>query len=238
MKPIPGTQQVIECDALVLSVGLIPENEIAETAGVALDPKTNGALTDACMQTNVSGIFSCGNSRRIMDLADFVSEQGELAGRNAVAYLNSQKMQTWDETRTTSMRKGYPAPDTITCPLCPNGCQVRRVASPNRSPVDLATCLEDLYTGHKCPRGAAFAEQERTAPKRMLTTTVRAANGQLIPVRTELPIAKEKIFDAVRELRQVTLRAGITIRCGDIVAHVTDADEMRVPMLATAETTL
>ena len=221
MKPIPGTQQIIECDALVLSVGLIPENEIAETAGVALDSKTNGALTDACMQTNVPGIFSCGNSRRIMDLADFVSEQGELAGRNAVAFLNGGEMQTWDEARTTSMRKGYPIPNTVTCPLCPNGCQVSREG--------------DQYTGHKCLRGATFAEQERAAPKRMLTTTVRAANGQLIPVRTEKPIAKEKMFDAVKELRQVTLNAGSIIYCGDVVAYVTDSDGMRVPVLATAE---
>lgn len=224
MKPIPGTQQVIECDALVLSVGLIPENEIAETAGVVLDPKTNGALTDAYMQTNVPGIFSCGNSRRIMDLADFVSEQGELAGRNAVAYLNSQKMQTWDETRTTSMRKGYPIPDTVTCPLCPNGCQVRREGK--------------QYVGHQCPRGAAFAEQEHTAPKRMLTTTVRAADGQLIPVRTKEPIAKEKMFDAVEELRQIVLNRGDTIHCGDLIVHVTDADGTHVPVLATADRTL
>ena len=221
MKPIPGTQQVIECDALVLSVGLIPENEIAETAGVALDPKTNGALTDACMQTNVPGIFSCGNSRRIMDLADFVSEQGELAGRNAVAYLRGQEMQAWDEARSTSMRKGYPIPDTVTCPLCPNGCQVRREG--------------EQYVGHQCPRGAAFAEQERTAPKRMLTTTVRTSNGQLIPVRTKEPIAKEKIFDALKELRQIVLNREDTIHCGDIIAHVADADGKHVQVIATAD---
>ena len=224
MKPIPGTQQVIDCDALVLSVGLIPENEIAETAGVALDPKTNGALTDACMQTNVPGIFSCGNSRRIMDLADFVSEQGELAGRNAVAYLNGQEMQTWDEARSTSMRKGYPIPDTVTCPLCPNGCQVRREG--------------ERYVGHQCPRGATFAEQERTAPKRMLTTTVRASNGQLIPVRAEHPIAKEKMFDAMVDLRHVTVSINDTIHCGDTMTLITDADGTHVRVLATVEITI
>ena len=221
MKPIPGTQQVIECDALVLSVGLIPENEIVETAGVALDSKTNGALTDACMQTNVPGIFSCGNSRRIMDLADFVSEQGELAGRNAVAYLRGQKMKTWDETRSTSMRKGYPIPDTVTCPLCPNGCQVRIEG--------------EQYVGQQCPRGAVFAEQERIAPKRVLTTTVRNPRGKLIPVRTEAPIPKEKIFDAVEELRQMNLSIEHTIKCGDIVAYVTDSDGNRIPVIATAD---
>ena len=248
MKPISGTQQIIECDALVLSVGLIPENEIAETAGVTLDPKTNGALTDACMQTDVQGIFSCGNSRRIMDLADFVSEQGELAGRNAVAYLNGGEMQPWDETRTTSMRKGYPIPDTVTCPLCPNGCQVRRAAVTGTAGISFgdtesnsdAGRLSDLYEGHKCPRGAVFAEQERTAPKRMLTTTVRAGNGQLIPVRTEKPIAKEKIFDAMAQLRSFTVARTdgfgpvAQIRCGDVLTTVTDADGTPVPVIATA----
>ena len=92
--------------------------------------------------------------------------------------------------------------------------------------------------GHHCPSGAAFAEQERTAPKRMLTTTVRAADGQLIPVRTKEPIAKEKIFDAVKELRQIVLNRGDTIHCGDIIAHVADADGTHVPVLATAERTL
>ena len=221
MKPIPGTQQVIECDSLVLSVGLIPENEIAETAGVALDPKTNGALTDACMQTNVPGIFSCGNSRRIMDLADFVSEQGELAGRNAVAYLSGQKMQAWDEARSTSMRKGYPIPDTVTCPLCPNGCQVRREG--------------EKYVGHQCPRGATFAEQERTAPKRMLTTTVRRSDGRLIPVRSEQLIAKDRIFEAVEELQKCSLSREANICCGDVITYVVDADEARIPIIATAE---
>ena len=226
MKPVPGTEQIVECDALVLSVGLIPENEIAETAGVTLDPKTNGTVTDGYMQTDIPGIFSCGNSRRIMDLADFVSEQGELAGHNAVAYLTGSAMKAWDEARSTSMLKGYPVPDTVTCTLCPNGCQVRRIAASGDG-------KKDRYEGNQCPRGAAFAEQERHAPRRMLTTTVRSSNGKLIPVRTERPIAKEKIFEAMEKLRGLTVdQTGV--RCGDTVATVVDADKSAVPVIATA----
>lgn len=244
MKPIPGTEEMIECDALVLSVGLIPENEIAETAGVSLDERTNGALTDAFMQTSVPGIFSCGNSRRIMDLADFVSEQGELAGRNAAAYLTGGAMHSWDEARSTSMLKGYPEPDTVTCTLCPNGCQVKRIAPASavcagRQDIvaaDDAENLQSMYTGNKCPRGAVFAEQERTAPRRMLTTTVRSADGRLIPVRTEKPIAKEKIMDAMEDLRAFHLTEDAAqVRCGDILTHVSDADGSEVGIIATRD---
>ena len=102
--------------------------------------------------------------------------------------------------------------------------------------------LSDLYEGHKCPRGAAFAEQECTAPKRMLTTTVRAANGALIPVRTDRPIAKEKIFDAMAKLRSFSVAADADgscptagIHCGDVLTTVADADGTQVAVIATAE---
>lgn len=76
----PGTERRVDCDTLLLSVGLIPENEVGAQAGIALDPVTNGAVTDPFLQTSVPGIFACGNSRRVMDLADFVTVQGQAAG--------------------------------------------------------------------------------------------------------------------------------------------------------------
>ena len=161
-----------------------------------------------------------------MDLADFVSEQGELAGRNAVAHLTGEEMETWDESRTTSMLKGYPVPDTVTCTLCPNGCQVRRVADENGT---------FTYEGNKCPRGIDFAEQERTAPRRMLTTTVRDADGHLIPVRTGQPISREKMFDAMKEMRTFTADCTENIRCGDTLTYVTDKDGSRIRVIATAD---
>lgn len=86
MQPIAGTQQIIECDALILSVGLIPENELAETLGVQLDPKTKGPVCDGQLMTSVSGIFSCGNALHVNDLVDYVSESGEQAGKGAALY--------------------------------------------------------------------------------------------------------------------------------------------------------
>lgn len=86
-NPIESTKEYIECDTLLLSVGLIPENELAKGAGVDLDPVTGGAVVDESRETSVSGIFSCGNVLHVHDLVDFVSEEAEIAGASAAAYL-------------------------------------------------------------------------------------------------------------------------------------------------------
>lgn len=91
MQPISGTEQILECDALILSVGLIPENELAETLDVQLDPKTKGPVCNAQLMTSVSGIFSCGNALHVNDLVDYVSESGEIAGENAAKYVKSER---------------------------------------------------------------------------------------------------------------------------------------------------
>lgn len=85
-RPIEGTEERIPCDTLVLSCGLIPENEVAKTAGVALSPITGGAVVDECLATSVPGVFACGNALHVHDLADFASEEGERAGASAAAF--------------------------------------------------------------------------------------------------------------------------------------------------------
>jgi thioredoxin reductase len=83
MISIPGTEEIIECDALILSVGLIPENELAESLGVPLDARTKGPVTDQNCMTMVDGVFCCGNALHVNDLVDYVSESGETAGQAA-----------------------------------------------------------------------------------------------------------------------------------------------------------
>lgn len=83
LSPIPGAERIVPCDALLLSVGLIPENEIAQAAGVELDPRTRGARVDQDLQTGVPGIFSCGNVLHVHDLADNVTAEAERAGKAA-----------------------------------------------------------------------------------------------------------------------------------------------------------
>ena len=92
MQPIPGTEERIHCDTLILSVGLIPENEIAESMQVRMDPKTKGPLCDSSAMTSVPGVFSCGNAYHVNDLVDYVSESGELAGASAAEYAKEQKI--------------------------------------------------------------------------------------------------------------------------------------------------
>ena len=85
MHPIEGTQTTVECDCLVLAVGLIPENELARELGVPLDNRTKGAIVDQNCQTLADGVYACGNALHVNDLVDYVSESGETAGGAAVA---------------------------------------------------------------------------------------------------------------------------------------------------------
>lgn len=86
LAPIPETERVVPCDTLLLSVGLIPENELSVAAGVELDPRTRGAVVDQSLQTGVPGIFACGNVLHVHDLADNVTAESERAGEAAAAY--------------------------------------------------------------------------------------------------------------------------------------------------------
>ncbi len=89
-KPIPGTEKYYPCDTLLLSVGLIPENELTEMAGVEIAPSTSGAVVDERLMTSVPGIFSCGNVLHVHDLVDFVSEEARKAGANAFRYVQDE----------------------------------------------------------------------------------------------------------------------------------------------------
>lgn len=193
-NPIPGTEIHFDCDTLVLSVGLIPENEVSETAGVKLN-RLNGPETDQFLQTSVKGIFSCGNSRKVMDLADYVSMQGELAGQNAAKFVQNRQLEPWPEDKTNAMKKGLPEKNCITCVLCPNSCTIR--------------VLEDGETteGNRCKRGHAFALQEMKDPERFVTTTVKVndKDNPLVPVRSDRAVKLAEIKDVVSQISKITL---------------------------------
>ncbi len=89
-RPVPGTEQVIECDTLLLSVGLIPENELSRKVGVDIDNRTRGAVVYENMETSIPGIFACGNVLHVHDLVDYVSAESALAGKAAAEYINNQ----------------------------------------------------------------------------------------------------------------------------------------------------
>ncbi len=89
MIPIIGTETIVECDGVILSVGLIPENEIAESLDIKLDMATKGPFVDQNLMTLEDGVFSCGNALHVNDLVDYVSESGEYAGENALNYVKN-----------------------------------------------------------------------------------------------------------------------------------------------------
>jgi len=90
-KPIPGTEEYIPCDTLLLSCGLIPENELSRGLGVDMEMVTNGPIVNESLETSVEGVFACGNVLHVHDLVDFVSEEAAMAGKNAVRYIKEAK---------------------------------------------------------------------------------------------------------------------------------------------------
>ena len=90
-KPIPGTEEDYDCDTLLLSVGLIPENELSRGAGVDMSPVTSGPIVNVSLETNIEGVFACGNVLHVHDLVDFVSEEAAAAGRNAALYVQGRR---------------------------------------------------------------------------------------------------------------------------------------------------
>ncbi len=99
MRPIPGTEEPVACDGLILSVGLIPENELAESLEIPIDPRTKGPVCDQHCMTEIPGVFSCGNALLVNDLVDYVSESGEEAGESAARFAYSDIEQS---TRNTT----------------------------------------------------------------------------------------------------------------------------------------
>ncbi len=113
-RPIPETEEFIPCDTLLLSVGLIPENELSKNAQVNISAVTSGAIVDQDRQTDIDGIFSCGNVLHVHDLVDFVSDEAEIAGRAAAEFINGNlKKETCLEIETDGKIR-YTVPQKIT----------------------------------------------------------------------------------------------------------------------------
>jgi NADPH-dependent 2,4-dienoyl-CoA reductase/sulfur reductase-like enzyme len=113
-RPIAETREYIPCDTLLLSVGLLPENELSKTATVPLDRITGGAVVDQDRQTEIPGIFACGNVLHVHDLVDFVSEEAEIAGKSAAAYIRNEESERVDVALRTDGKIRYTVPQRIT----------------------------------------------------------------------------------------------------------------------------
>ncbi|WKY48492.1 FAD-dependent oxidoreductase [Eubacteriaceae bacterium ES3] len=113
LKPIPGTDEYISCDTLLLSVGLIPENEITRNAGIEMDRRTNGPVVGELRQTSTPGVFACGNVVHVHDLVDFVSEESVLAGKGASLYIKGELDSENNFTTANGDGIGYVVPQNV-----------------------------------------------------------------------------------------------------------------------------
>ena len=149
LAPIPGTERVVPCDTLLLSVGLIPENELSVGAGVELDPRTRGAVVDQSLQTGVPGIFACGNVLHVHDLADNVTTESERAGAAAAAYAlgtGAGAVPDCELTVSPAGVAGYALPGRITAvALTKLNFRVRRPVDAAR--VRILANGEELFAG-------------------------------------------------------------------------------------------
>jgi NADPH-dependent 2,4-dienoyl-CoA reductase/sulfur reductase-like enzyme len=132
-KPIPGTEEYYACDTLLLSCGLIPENELTTGAGIEMNPITSGAVVDNNLETSIPGVFACGNVLHVHDLVDYVSEEAGNAGRNAAKFVQALRMSdarltqeaagdkkaTSEPERIIAMKTGRGVRYTVPCKIRP-----------------------------------------------------------------------------------------------------------------------
>ena len=161
-KPIPGTEERVTCDTLLLSCGLIPENELSTAAGVALSPVTNGPVVNESLETGIPGVFACGNVLHVHDLVDYVSEEAAKAGQMAARFVAGDNESTGREIAVkgeSGVR--YTVPMTIRPDRVADKLTVRfRVGDVYKSAY-VSVYFDDERVGHKKKRVIAPGEMEQ-----------------------------------------------------------------------------
>lgn len=184
-KPIPGTEEEYSCDTLLLSVGLIPENELSRDMGVDMNPVTSGPRVNESLETNIEGVFACGNVLHVHDLVDFVSEEAGAAGRNAACYVKAGEKRSGTETADIVLEAvegvHYTVPETINIARMDEELTVRfRVSNVYKN------CYISVY----------FDEVRMLHKKRQIM-----APGEMEDVR----ITREQLMDAP-DLKKITVK--------------------------------
>ncbi len=141
-KRIPGTEITFDCDTVLLSVGLIPENEVAKTAGIALDPRTKGPVVYENMETSIEGIFAAGNTVHVHDLVDYVTAESQRAGRCAAEYVKGGRQSQGELAVTTGNAVNYTVPQKIHLPTQKPVEIFFRVAAPMENKAIVVTAAE------------------------------------------------------------------------------------------------
>lgn len=215
LKPIKGSEEYVACDTLLLSCGLIPENELTESAGAQMDGMTQGPVVNARLETTAEGIFACGNVLHVHDLVDNVSKEAVEAGKYAAAYIK-EKTSDWGEAvrpKIPSKTKcvlpeGRDTSKTLICIGCPVGCLIT---------VDRNADGSLAITGNTCKKGEEYARNEMTLPKRSVTSYMKVTGGsaKVVSVKTKEEIPKDKIWDCMEEIKKAVAEAPIKV--GDVL---------------------
>ncbi len=233
LSPIPGTEEEVKCDTLLLSVGLIPENELSRNMGIDMSAATRGAVVSDDLETSCPGVFACGNVLHVHDLVDNVSKEAAMAGKHASEYIHSfdasgSDMQKHPDPESALMKKfaarnttrnGVNPNDVVTnpdgsttytipCISCPAGCIIQVTVKD-----DEVTAV----TGNTCDRGDVYARNEVTAPVRVVTSNVTVLGGvrDVVSVKTAEAIPKGKIAECIDAIANV--RPEAPVRAGDVI---------------------
>ncbi|MBR3257600.1 MAG: FAD-dependent oxidoreductase, partial [Eggerthellaceae bacterium] len=203
---IPGTDVRVECDTLVLSIGLVPENELAASAGCKVDPRSNGCVVDDTLATNVPGIFACGNAVHIHGLADDASREADAAGINVARFLGADVEAVHvdlDAAAPASVGAAAEAAaleaaggllpghelHNLVCVACPKGCHITAETDADGDVVKVE--------GYTCKRGLKWAQAEAARPMRVLTVCASVPGAlQPLSMRTTGTIPRAMLKDA------------------------------------------
>ncbi len=238
-EPVPGTEERIDCDTLLLSCGLIPENELSRKAGAKMDDMTMGPVVNARLETTVHGIFACGNVLHVHDLVDNVSKEAADAGRFAADYILNGETDWGEALRPKIPKKtqctlpeGRDAGKELICIGCPVGCLITAGRNEDGS---------FAITGNTCKKGEAYAINELTAPVRTVTSFIRVKEGpeaendgkrltaRTVPVKTAAEIPKEKIDECMAQIRAASVYPPVKV--GDVL--IENAAGTSIPVIAT-----
>ena len=185
-KPIEGTEEFYECDTLLLSCGLIPENEISKTAGVELNPVTSGPVVNESLETNVPGVFACGNVLHVHDLVDYVSEEATAAGRHAAEYVKNGGDKSCDGKEISITATGgvrYTVPSIINTAQMDDTVTVRfRVGAVYKN-CYIAVYLDDKQLQHRKRPVMAPGEMEQVVLKKK--ELIETDNPRTITIKIE-----------------------------------------------------
>lgn len=257
IAPVNGGESLrISCDLVLFSVGLIPENELSAMAGIQTLGQTNGLELNGQMQTEVPGIFACGNAYRVYDLVDEVSREAALAGWYAAAFLgchaqgrenykNSFELKKYESARhKKEVSVSDPASHTVSDKASDKASDTDSYTKENyvaTSPIICIICPKSCRitvnekgepTGYGCRRGYDYALQELRDPSAVLTTTVavRGAMWPRLPCKTTAPVPRNKLREAAEALSEIEVQAPVAlgeILCRDLLGLGVDVTASR-----------